>query len=180
MLQLFTRTFWVSIAQALTRTALAGLVPFLPALFDDPATAWQPALSTIAVLLVVTVATSLRGMADGSGTWWSVALQRATRQFGQFITAGLATAVVLSDVDWPLLLRGAGASAAATFVLAALTLLPGTDPTPAPVLDGVPAITLTNSERAALCQLQAVLDESAGMAGSTDPAADALARILRT
>jgi len=181
MLVLFTRAFWTRIGWGLARAALAALVPFIPALVDDPAGAWRPALTTVVLLLVTMVATSLRGLPDGSGAWWAVALQRAVRQFGQFVAAGLVTAVALSDVDWPTLLHGAVASALATFILAALTLLPGTDLQPSPVVDGVAQITtLTDTERTALRQLQVVLDDSAGMAGSTDPAVGALDKILRT
>lgn len=122
---LFTVAFWRGIGLALVRTALAGLVPFIPALTADPASAWPMAASTVGLLLIVTVATSLRGIPDpGAAPWWQILLSRGLRQFGQFVAAGLVGAVLLSDVDWSQLLTGAWASALSTVVLAALTLLP--------------------------------------------------------
>ena len=123
---LFTAAFWRSIGWALLRTALAGLVPFLPGLLATPEQTWPVAGSTVALLLVVTVATSLRGLPDsGTAAWWEILLSRGLRQFGQFTAAGLVGAVVLADVDWAILLTGAAASALSTVILAALTLIPG-------------------------------------------------------
>lgn len=123
---LFTAAFWRQIGWALLRTALAGLVPFIPALAADPAGAWPAAASTVALLLIVTIATSLQGIPDpAAAPWWQVLLSRGLRQFGQFAGAGLVGAVLLSDVDWTTLLTGAGASAVSTIILAALTLIPG-------------------------------------------------------
>lgn len=131
---LFTTAFWRSIGWALVRTLLAGLVPFIPALTANPAGAWPLAASTVGLLLIVTVATSLRGIPDpAAAPWWQILLSRGLRQFGQFLAAGLVGAVVLADVDWPSLLNGALASALSTVVLAALTLLPSS-PQP-PILD---------------------------------------------
>jgi len=122
-MSLLDPAFWRSIGLALVRTAIAGLVPFLPGLTSDPADTWPLAAGTVGLLLIVTVATSLRGLADAStATWWEILAARGLRQFGQFLTAGLASAVVLSDVDWATLLQQAGASAASTVLLAALTV----------------------------------------------------------
>lgn len=120
--------FWRSIGLALVRTAIAGIVPFLPGLTSDPAATWPLALGTVGLLLIVTVATSLKGLADAStATWWEILVARGLRQFGQFFAAGLVGAAVLSDVDWPTLLQGASASALSTVLLAALTIIPGAD-----------------------------------------------------
>ncbi|MGC3954645.1 MAG: hypothetical protein QM804_10385 [Propionicimonas sp.] len=122
---LFTTQFWRSIGWALVRTFLAGVIPFIPGLTANPAETWPAAASTIVVLLVVTVATSLRGIPDpDAASWWQLLLSRGLRQFGQFVAAGLVGAVVVSDVDWRTLLVGAAASALSTVVLAALTILP--------------------------------------------------------
>lgn len=128
---LFTAAFWRGIGLALLRTLLAGLVPFIPALAADPVGALPLAASTIGLLLIVTVATSLRGIPDpGTAPWWQILLSRGLRQFGQFVAAGLVGAVVLADIDWSQLINGAVASALSTIVLAALTLLPSS-PVPA-------------------------------------------------
>lgn len=125
-MSIFTSAFWRAIGWALARTALAGITPFLPSLMADPAGTLPVAASTIALLLIVTVATSLKGLADTSSAyWWEVLASRGLRQFGQFLAAGLVGAVVLADVSWQALLTGAVASALTTVTLAALTLMPG-------------------------------------------------------
>lgn len=128
-MSLLGAAFWRSIGLALVRTAIAGLVPFLPGLTRDPAGTWPLAAGAVGLLLIVTVATSLKGLADTStATWWEILAARGLRQFGQFaLASGLSTAVVLSDVDWPTLLQGASASALSTVLLAALTVVPGAD-----------------------------------------------------
>lgn len=121
--------FWRSIAWSLVRTALAGLTPFLPRLFADPAGTLPYAVGMVGLMLIAAVATSLSGIADpASAPWWQVLMSRGLRQFGQYFVAGLVGAVVLSDVDWIALLQGAGASALSTVILAALTIIPA-DPT---------------------------------------------------
>lgn len=118
--------FWRVIAWSLVRTALAGLVPFLPGLTSDLAGSWPLAAGTVGLLLIVTVATSLSGIATpDTAPWWQVLMSRGLRQAGQFFAAGLVGAVVLSDVNWVLLLQGTLASALSTVVLAALTIIPG-------------------------------------------------------
>lgn len=125
-MSLLDAAFWRLIGWALVRTALAGLVPFLPGLTSNPARTWPLALGTVGLLLIVTVATSLSGIATpDTAPWWQILVSRGLRQLGQFFAAGLVGALVLSDVDWLTLLQGAVASAISTVVLAALTILPG-------------------------------------------------------
>lgn len=125
---LFTRAFWASISWALVRTAMAGLVPFIPGLAANPAGTWQVAALTVSLALVLTVATSLGGLPDGSGPWWEVALLRGLRQFGQMITAAAAGAVLLTDISWHTVLITAAGSALSTIVIAALSTLPVATP----------------------------------------------------
>lgn len=130
MARLFTLAFWQAIGWALARTVMAAVVPFLPALFADPAGAWLPALLQIIPMMIVAVLTMLGGLPSvDSGPWWEVALQRAVRQFGQYLLAALPASFLLSDVDWRSVLLAAASSAVATLVLAALSIIPS-----APVL----------------------------------------------
>lgn len=144
---LFDPLFWRSIGWALIRTLLAGVVPFIPALTADPASAWLPALATVGLLLVTAVATSLKGLADPVAVpWWQILVSRGLRQFGQFVAAGLVGAVVLSDVNWQALLTAAAASAISTVILAALTLIPGDAPIPGELIttpDGTTVLVAT-------------------------------------
>lgn len=120
--------FWRAIAWTLVRTALAGLVPFLPGLTSDLAGTWPLVVGTVGLLLIATIATSLAGIVTpDTATWWEVLASRGLRQFAQFFAAGLIGAVLLSDVDWITLLQGAVASALSTVLLAALTIIPGAD-----------------------------------------------------
>jgi hypothetical protein len=125
MSKLFTATFWAAIGWALLRTGLAALVPFLPALLSTPQQAVIPAVLTIGLVLVVTVATMLAGLpSTDTGAWWEVASQRAVRQLGQYIVGAVAGAVLLTDLDWRSIITAALASAISTFILASLTLVP--------------------------------------------------------
>ena len=124
MSDILTAAFWRSIAWMLIRTAAAAVVPFVPALVATPAAAWLPALLTVALVVVVTVASALAGLPDASGVWWQVALQRAVRQLGQYVVGATVGAAMLSDLDWRQILTAAVASAVSTFILAALSLTP--------------------------------------------------------
>ena len=138
---LFQLAFWRSIGWALARTALAGVVPFLPALVANQPGAWTLAGSTVAMLLIATTLTSLRGIPDpDSAPWWQILLSRGLRQAAQFAAAGTVGAVLLSDIDWAVLGQQTAASALSTVLLAALTILPS-DTAPAEVAVVPPATT---------------------------------------
>ena len=128
MSDILKAAFWRSIGWMLLRTAGAALVPVIPALFADPKSAWLPALLSVGFVVVVAAASALAGLPDGTGPWWQVALQRAVRQFGQYVVGATAGLALISDLDWAGVLSAAAASAIATFILAALSL------TPVPVL----------------------------------------------
>lgn len=113
--------------RALLRTALAALVPFVPGLINAPEQTLLPALLTIGLAVVAAAATALMSIPDLTGeSWGVVAVAKALRQFGQMVVAGIAGAVILTDVDWPTILYGALASAVSTLILAAIDMLPPT------------------------------------------------------
>lgn len=120
-MRIIDRTWWAAVAWPLIRTALAGVVPFVPALVADPAGAWQVAVLTVALAVVGAVGLALVSIPDaGVTSWWERALRRAVRQFGQMLVASTASAVLLTDVDWGTVGRTALASALVTVILAAL------------------------------------------------------------
>lgn len=132
MSRVLDAAWWRSIAGALLRTCLAALVPFIPALVADPAGTWKVAALTIALVLVLAVASALGSLPDlSTGSWWEVAIQRALRQFGQMVAAAAASAALLTDVHWAAVLIAAAGSALSTLVLAALASLPAA-PLPVP------------------------------------------------
>lgn len=124
-MSLFDPMFWRHAWGAIARTALAALVPFLPGLWTNLADTWLLAAATVALVVIVAIANSLKGTVDPDGAPWAlVLLARGLRQFGQYIVGGTVGAVLLWDVDWRTLLLSAAASATSTVVLAAITLLP--------------------------------------------------------
>ena len=125
---LFALSFWRATWLALVRTFLAASVPFIPALVSTPASIWRLWVLTAGLAVVLSIVTALAGLPSSANgaSWWEVALQRAARQFGQFIVAGLAGAAILTDVQWKPLILAALASAVSTLVLAALDLIPST------------------------------------------------------
>lgn len=126
MESLLSADFWRSMGGALTRTAMAGVAPFLPGLTSDPAATWPKAAATVGLLLVATIGTSLQGVPDPSSAGWGQLLTaRGLRQFGQFLVGSVAGSALLADIDWTSLLQQAGTSAASTVVLGALTMAPG-------------------------------------------------------
>lgn len=136
MSRVLDATWWRSIAGALLRTALAALVPFIPALVADPAATWRVAALTLGLVLVLAIASALGSLPDlATGTWWEIAIQRSLRQFGQMVAAAAASAALLTDVHWRAVLVAAAGSALSTLVIAALASLP-----PAPVFGAVEAI----------------------------------------
>lgn len=127
-MSLFDVLFWRQVAGVLVRTLIAGVTPFVPELIADPVTAAPKVLSVLGLLTVLTVATSLAGIVTpDTATWWQMLTSRGLRQFAQFLAAGLAGALIWSDVNWLLLLQGAAASAITTVLIAALTVIPGGD-----------------------------------------------------
>lgn len=128
-------TYIRGITRILLKTALAALVPFIPALVANPAEAWPVAVFTIALAVVIAAATALVSIPDVSDQGWLVAaLAKGLRQFGQMIVAATAGAVLLTDVEWSSVLTTAAASAVTTLVIAAVDGLGNVPTLPDPVV----------------------------------------------
>lgn len=125
MSRLFTVAFWQLVGAALLRTALAALAPLIPALVANPAAAWRITVLTVGFTVVGALASAFAGLpATDGGPWWSVALQRGVRQFGQYVVGATVGGALLSDFDWRAILTAAAGSALSTVVLAAILLAP--------------------------------------------------------
>ena len=126
MFVIFTVDYWKTMGFALLRTLIAGLVPFATAYSAGVPVDFVQTALTIALLLVVTILSSFRGVPiPQEAPFFEVVLARFLRQFAQFTIAGIGTAVLITEVDWKTLLLGALASAVATALIAALTVIPG-------------------------------------------------------
>lgn len=128
-MRLFTRDFWLSAGGAVARTVVAAATPFILALLQQPslAASWPWWLTVLAVVVPVAILAALNALAGlpvpGSGPWWEVGLQRAARQFGQFLVGSLPAALTMSFLhsqQGMQILIYAGISAIATFILAAV------------------------------------------------------------
>lgn len=138
MPRLFTKAFWVETGWALARTAGAALVPILGLIFATPDQGVTLVLANVIPVVILAIASSLGGLPPtDSGPWYTVAFQRAVRQFGQYFLGTLPATFLLTDIGWDGLLRAAAASALATFIMAALSIIP---PPAAPPLEAIVAV----------------------------------------
>lgn len=133
MTRLFTKAFWVATGWALLRTAGAAVVPYIAILLSDPRQgAIQIAINVIPITAVAAISMLAGLPPTDSGPWYSVAFQRAVRQFGQFLlgalpaSAGAIIALGLPGIEK--LLLAAAASGLATFVIAAIAIIPPPKP----------------------------------------------------
>ncbi|NCT90266.1 hypothetical protein GXB85_04765 [Cellulomonas sp. APG4] len=136
MSELLSAAWWSLAGQRAARSFLVGLLPFLPAIVAGDTTALLAGLSAGALLAVLSIATSWVNLPEVDGTprpWWAAALDRVVRTFAQAFLANIpAAAVLLSDVDWQVVLTNAAASAAGSLVLALISVLPESVPAAIP------------------------------------------------
>lgn len=122
---IFQLSFWRGLGGVLLRTLIAGAAPFIGPLVKDFQGSVGLASSTVAMLLIATVLSSLRGTTDPeNATWWQLLVSRSLRQGAQFAAAAVVTAVVLSDVNWYSLGQDTLISMLTTLGIAALQVLP--------------------------------------------------------
>lgn len=132
---LTSRTWWLAALLRAGRTVLVALLPFLPAIPEADRTTVLVAVLTIALAAVLSLATSLASLPeldDVARPWWTAALDRFARTFGQVLLAGLASAALITDVDWRTLLLHALAAALGSVVLAVIAKLPEAEPVTVP------------------------------------------------
>lgn len=156
---ILTLAFWRAAGIRALRTALVAAAPLLLPLVGGDWGDVAQAAGAIALVAVLSVATSLWSLPElgaGRGPWAAV-LDRTARTFGQTLAASLATATLWSDVDWPLVIVQALAAALTTLVLASAEQLPETIPAVEPDGDGVfDIISLTPEERATVNDIRAI------------------------
>ena len=127
-----------SITRVLVKTALAAIVPFIPALTNDFEGSWQIALLTVLLAVILAAATALVSLPHSADQGWlGASIAKALRQFGQMVVAATAGGALLTDVDWPTILKAGAVSAITTLVIAAVTSLGGPKPIPDEVAEAL-------------------------------------------
>jgi hypothetical protein len=134
MSKLTDPAWWKAALLRAVYTAIAIAIPYIAAVqFAD--VPWLMAASAATVGAILSFATSLFGLPESEGVdlpWWLAALERVAKTFGQSLAAGLTGAVLLSDVDWSVVLQAALGAAFISLLRLILATLPA-DPTPAAV-----------------------------------------------
>lgn len=135
MSKLTDPAWWKAAVLRALYTAIAIAIPYVAAVqFAD--VPWLLAASAATVGAILSFATSLFGLPESVGVdlpWWLAALERVTKTFGQSLAAGLTGAVLLSDVDWPVVLQAALGAAFISLLRLILATLPA-NPTAQPVV----------------------------------------------
>lgn len=133
MSKLTEPAWWKAAVLRAIYTGIAIAIPYVAAVqFAD--VPWLMAASAATVGAILSFATSLFGLPESEGValpWWLAALERVAKTFGQSLAAGLTGAVLLSDVDWPVVLQAALGAAFISLLRLILATLPA-GPTPAP------------------------------------------------
>lgn len=129
--RLTSGAWWRDAAFRAVYTAVAIAVPYVGGslIADIP---WLTILSAAAVGFVASIATSLAGLPETVGVdlpWWLAALERTVKTFFQALAAGIAPAVLFTDVDWSTILQASAIAAGLSLLRLILATLPA-DPTP--------------------------------------------------
>jgi len=141
---LFSRAWWLAAGQRAARTALVLALPWLPALLRADQDATLAAASTVALGVVLSLATSLRSLPELDGVtrpWWASMLDRTVRTFAQALVAGIPAVTLIQDVPWSVLATQALTAAVGSIVLSAISALPEAQPVSVPAADVVALVS---------------------------------------
>ncbi|MEV8269162.1 holin [Microbacterium oleivorans] len=128
---LTSSAWWKNAALRALYTAVAIAIPYVGGslIADIP---WLTILSAAAVGFLASLATSLAGLPETAGVnlpWWLAALERTVKTFFQALAAGIAPAVLFTDVDWSTVVQASAIAAGLSLLRLILATLPA-DPTP--------------------------------------------------
>ncbi|WP_374978084.1 holin [Microbacterium trichothecenolyticum] len=113
-------------------SAVAIALPYLAATQLVAEVSWLTVISAGALGAVASLATSVAGLPEVEGVdlpWWLAAVERVVKTFGQALAAGLLGAVLLTDVEWGVVLQASALAALVSLLRLILATLPN-DPTP--------------------------------------------------
>lgn len=117
------RAFYSAVAIALPYVAATQLVAEV---------SWLTVGSAAVLGAAASLATSLAGLPEVEGVdlpWWLSAVERVVKTFGQALAAGLLGAVLITDVQWGVVLQASAMAALVSLLRLILATLPS-DPTP--------------------------------------------------
>lgn len=123
---LVTWVWWKAALIRALRTALAVVIPYVPASYigDVP---YITMASAAAMGFIFSIITSLAGIPEVEGRteqWYFAILSRVVKTVGQALLAGIGTAVLITDVDWAAIWQMSLTAGFASLVMAVLAQLP--------------------------------------------------------
>ena len=143
-LNLSSTAWWKAALVRAVRTALVVAVPYVGSAAVTHV-AWLSGASAAGLGFILSLLTSLTGLAETSGSsvpvWYSL-LERTVKTVAQGIIAGIGNAVLFQDVHWVLILQNAAIAGVGSLLLGVIAKLPATVPvtvTPKPVIAVKPA-----------------------------------------
>ena len=132
MTNLTSARWWRDASLRALHTTIAVAVPYLGAtlIADVP---WLTIILAGGLAAILSLATSLAGLPEVEGVdlpWWLAAVERVVKTFAQSLAAGLVGPVLITDVDWGVVLQAAALSALLSLLRLILATLPA-NPAPA-------------------------------------------------
>lgn len=144
--------WWKDAAVRAFYSAVAIALPYIAATQLVAEVSWLTVLSAALLGAIASLATSLAGLPEVEGVdlpWWLAATERVVKTFGQALAAGLFGAVLITDVQWGIVLQASAMAALVSLLRLILATLPA-DPTPAPAILEVAELSTTAPDVAAL------------------------------
>jgi hypothetical protein len=124
--RLFSRTWWKDAAARAVYTVAAVVTPYIGGslIADIP---WLTIVSAGALGFIASIATSLAGLPETEGVdlpWWLAALERTVKTFFQALAAGIAPAILFTEVDWSTIAQASAIAAGLSLLRLVLATLP--------------------------------------------------------
>lgn len=124
--------WWKDAALRALYSAVAIALPYLAATQLVAEVSWLTVASAAVLGALASLATSIAGLPEVEGVdlpWWLAAVERVVKTSFQSLAAGFLGAVLLTDVDWGVVLQAAALAALVSLLRLILATLPNA-PTP--------------------------------------------------
>lgn len=129
------------------RTAVVITIPYVAG-SSLLGISWLSAASAAGLGFVLSILTSLAGLAEAKGVVvpvWLALVERVTKTGAQSLVAGIGTAVLVQDVDWHQVLQASAIAALGSLLIGVLGFLPESDTSSGTLIDAGAAATDTAS-----------------------------------